>query len=320
MLKYLVIQLDDTSTSFCHYSVSKTERNPIPLDDLRNGILFAMKENLNIQFIYPDYTLPAEYGKVVESIDHVKIISSRCEDAALRDTADIVVFNGWSDIGSYSWDAEKAYVLRTAKTELFEKYAELDAVVGKIGRLNIVITDIETFKDGDFDSYKQVLTALSGNIEKRYIDGLSPQLNLLTDRMMLKTMNNCNAGDEVITLAPDGRFYVCPAFYYEQAYSIGTPADGTEIKNPQLYKLAYAPICRHCDAYQCKRCVWLNRKTTLEVNTPSHEQCVAAHLERNESRRLLENIRKIGEFVPDISIPEIDYTDPFYVVIDLPSR
>ncbi len=311
MLKYLVIQLDDTATSFCHYSASKTERKPISLDDLRSGVLFAMKENLNIQFVYPDYTLPTEYGEVVESIDHVKIISSRCEDAALKETADIVVFNGWGDMSDYGFNAEKAYVLRTAKAELFAKYEQIASILPKVGRLNVVITDVETFKDTDFEAYKNVLATLSGNIENFCLDGRSPQLNLLTDRMMLKAMNNCNAGDETITLAPDGRFYVCPAFYYEQAYSIGTPAEGTDIKNSQLYKLAYAPICRHCDAYQCKRCVWLNRKMTLEVNTPSHEQCVVAHLERNESRRLLENIRKIGAFMPEISIPEIDYLDPF---------
>lgn len=311
MLKYLIIQLDDTATSFCHYAVSKTERKPISPDNLRQGVLFAMKGNLNIQFVYPDYSLPAEYGKIIESIDHVKIISSCCEDAALKDMANIIVFNSWTELGICCWDSEKSYVLRTSKTELFAHHAMLDAIIGKVGRLNIVITDIETFGHNDFDAYRQVLTKLSGNIEKLYINGYSPQLNILTDRMMLTTMNNCNAGDETITLAPDGRFYVCPAFYYAQEYNIGSPKHGTDIKNPQLYKLSHAPICRHCDAYQCKRCIWLNHKTTLEVNTPSHEQCVAAHLERNESRRLLENIRKTSEFIPEISIPEIDYSDPF---------
>ena len=76
--------------------------------------------------------------------------------------------------------------------------------------------------------------------------------------------------------------------------------------------MEYAPICRHCDAYQCKRCVWLNRRMTHEINTPSHEQCVAAHIERNASRQLLQNIRRHGEFLPEIGeIKEIDYLDPF---------
>lgn len=87
--------------------------------------------------------------------------------------------------------------------------------------------------------------------------------------------------------------------------------NGLDIKNSQLYKLLYAPICRNCDAFQCKRCVWLNRKTTYEINTPSHEQCVVAHLERNASRVLLNNIRKYGEYLPHIEIKEIKYLDPF---------
>ena len=51
---------------------------------------------------------------------------------------------------------------------------------------------------------------------------------------------------------------------------------------------------------------------TLEVNTPSHEQCVLAHMERNASRELLQNIRKHGTFLPEQKeIKEIDYLDPF---------
>jgi CXXX repeat peptide maturase len=134
--------------------------------------------------------------------------------------------------------------------------------------------------------------------------------------MMLDRMNNCGAGDTTITLAPNGNFFICPAFYYEdEADSIGDLGHGLGIKNKQLYKLGYAPICRHCDAWQCKRCIWLNRKTTLEVNTPSHEQCVVAHLERNASRELLNNIRKHGTFLPEQEdIKVIDYLDPFDIV------
>jgi len=130
--------------------------------------------------------------------------------------------------------------------------------------------------------------------------------------MMLKEMNNCGAGDTNITLAPNGKFYVCPAFYINnEEDGIGNIGHGLDIKNKQLYQLDHAPICSHCDAYQCKRCIWLNRETTLEVNTPSHEQCVVAHLERNASQNLLASIRKHGVFLPEMQIKEIVYLDPF---------
>ena len=327
MLQYLIILLDNTSTSFCHYDNNNVKSRLISLEDLKAGIFYAMKENLMIQFVYPDFELPQEYKDVISTIDHSVIVSSLCEDSALKDNADVVVMHDWTAIEWMRFDTDISYVLRTKKTDLFDRYRFLMPVIGKVSRLNIIITDVESFKDDDFEIYKNVLSSLSTEIEKLYVEGKSPQLNLLTDRMMLDKMNNCNAGWENITLAPDGKFYVCPAFYHaqqadgsetsisevcEKGFSIGDLKSGLDIKNPQLYRLDHAQLCRNCDAYQCKRCIWLNRKTTCEVNTPSHEQCVVAHLERNASKVLLYNIRNHGSFLPEKEeIKEIDYLDPF---------
>ena len=323
MLQYLIIQLDDTSTSYCHYSNNKIESHLISVEDLKKGILFAMKENLMIQFIYPDFVLPQEYKEVINTIDHSDIVSSQCKDEILKNNADIIIFNNWKELESYKINENGIYVIRTSKSELFEKHPLLNKILPIAKRINVVITDIDSFDENDFEKYKEILSSMSKEIEKLYVDGKAPQLNLLTDRMMLDKMNNCNAGDENITLAPDGKFYVCPAFYLadenedyglgKSKFSIGDLENGLDVKNHQLYKLSHAPICRNCDAYQCKRCVWLNRKTTYDINTPSHEQCVVSHLERNESRELLENIRKHGFFLPDKEINEISYLDPFDV-------
>lgn len=301
MLQYLIILLDDTSTSFCHYDNPKTVRHLIPIDTLSQGIRFGMMENLMIQFVYPDYELPQEYQKVIESIDHSKIKPQ-------KENADV-----WATDKVERLSADIPVVLRVSKESLFAHEQEISETVGMVSRLNIVLTDVESFTEEDFAHYKSLLGKLSDSLEQLYVDGKTPQLNLLTDRMMLKQMNNCGAGDMAITLAPNGKFYICPAFYYEdEADNIGDLENGLDIKNKQLYRLDHAPICSHCDAWQCKRCIWLNRKTTLEVNTPSYEQCVLAHLERNASRELLNNIRKHGTFFHEQEeIKEIDYLDPF---------
>lgn len=313
MIEYLIIQLDDTSTSYCHYDNPKRKESLISLDILKSGILFAMKENLMIQFVYPDYELPSEYKEAIDSIDHSKIVSSLSEDESLRDEADVIVYHDWTGLSFGKFEASKSYVLRTTKADLFERYLFIKDVLPKVTRLNVVITDIESFKKEDFGRYKQILKTLSECLATLYAEEKIPQLNILTDRMMLSAMNNCGAGDTNVTLAPNGKFYVCPAFYlYDESNSIGSLEGGLDIKNKQLYRLDHAPICNHCDAYQCRRCVWLNQKTTLEVNTPSHEQCVVAHLERNASRELLSRLRKHGPFLPEQEdIKEIDYLDPF---------
>lgn len=327
MLQYLIILLDDTSVSYCHYQNDKVKHNLIPIDVLKDGIKYAMLENLTIQFVYPEYSLPEEYNDIIDTIDHCKIVPSTSIDSKLRNEADVVVFSDWTGMQFYPFIQGQSYILRTSKLDFFDRFLFLKDVLSKVSRLNVVLTDIETFDEQDFKKYEEILTSLSSIVEQMFVDGKSPQLNLLTDRMVLSEMNNCNAGENNITLAPDGKFYVCPAFYNlptidghertmgdicNKGYNIGNIYDGLDIKNPQLYKLTYAPICRNCDAYQCKRCILLNRKMTYEVNTPSHEQCVVAHLERNASRKLLNSIRKHGSFLTEQEgIKEIDYIDPF---------
>lgn len=317
MLKYLIIQLDNTAPSFCHYENKNVERRLMDLEDLKTGIFFGMKENLAIQYILPDYELPASYIDVLESIDHTKIASSQSVYAQI---SDVVIFNGWKNEPNFN--SNGIYIVRIDRKSLFEKYDEIISCIRKCLRLNIVITDVECFNDSDFQAYEKVLSSFAKEIELLYLEGYTPQLNLLTDRIMLDSMNNCNAGFESVTLAPDCSFYICPAFYLigeeeefdlgKLKFDVGSLDKGLNVKNMQLYKLSNAPLCRNCDAYQCKRCVWLNRKTTLEVNTPSREQCVIAHLERNASRSLLMSIRKHGTFLPQKEdIKKIAYLDPF---------
>ena len=312
MLQYLVIILDDTSSSFCHYTVGRKKSKLIELDTLRRSIRFAMVENLTIQFVYPDYDLPQEYKNVIETIDHTNIKSLVYAD----DETDIIVIDGWDFNDSKLNDS--ITVIRTTWAHLFANQDKAKSLLGKVQRLNIVITDVDRMTDEDRQQYKSLLAQISQALETLYIEGHSPQLNLLTDRMMLTEMNNCGAGDSTITLAPNGKFYVCPGFYYDdEQNSVGDLEKGLEIKNKQLYRLDHAPICRKCDAWQCKRCVWLNRKTTFEVNTPSYEQCVIAHLERNTSRDLMLSLRSKGTFLPEREmIEEINYLDPFDEIIN----
>lgn len=311
MLKYLVIQLDDTSVSFCHYNNDSTRPRPIGLEALKKAIFWSMTENLTVQFLYPGHQLPEDYKKVIADIDHADIVPSTCEDKELLDKAEIVVFDTWGGINRFPFRQSQTYVIRTSFADLFTNGEFLDTIITKVSRLNIVITDIPDLTPDTEKRYSRFLENLNDTLVQEYQNSHCVQVNTLTDRMMLDSMNNCGAGTETITLAPDGRFYVCPGFYLDNSTDTGDVENGPTIKNPQLYQLDHAPICRICDAYQCHRCVWLNKKQTLEINTPGKEQCVVSHIERNASRKLLSKIRRIGAFLPDKEIPEVSYLDPF---------
>lgn len=96
--------------------------------------------------------------------------------------------------------------------------------------------------------------------------------------------------------------------------AVGDLRTGLAIANQQLYRLDHAPICRVCDAYHCRRCVWMNDRLTGDVNTPSHQQCAASHLERNASRRLQQRMAERGIHIEGSrEIKELDYLDPFVI-------
>ena len=309
-LQYLVVLLDDISMAYCHAENPLTERRLMPLDTLRKAILFGMKQNLMIQFVYPDYELPAEYNELIETIDHVKI---GCE---------VKIFNSVPQ----SIDGDNV-VLRLSVTEFVERQCNIATLLLQAKRLNICLTDIENFKDEQIEDYKRALATLNAVLLNLYKSAKQPQFNLITDRLQLTEMHNCEAGVGNITIAPNGKFYLCPAFYYDEqigisnrmnhktkdaSRSVGDLEQGIDIPNKQLLQLDHAPLCRICDAYHCNRCIWLNQKLTWDNNTPSHQQCVLAHLERNASRDLQQKMQEVG-YRFENEIKGIDYLDPFDV-------
>ncbi len=308
-LQYLVILLDDTSVAYCHADNPLKDRNLMPIETLKKAILFGMKQNLMIQYVYPEYELPAEYDEVIESIDNLKI----GQDVKVTNEVPAAV------------DCDNI-VLRIKIKDLIAKQYDIAALLPSVKRMNICLTDIETFKDEQIDEYKKALNTLGAVLTSLYKEQKHPQLNIITDRLTLKEMHNCEAGIGNITVAPNGKFYLCPAFYYDEktgvsnkmnhrtkdaSRSVGDLENGLCIPNKQLLELDHAPLCRNCDAYHCNRCIWLNQKLTWDNNTPSHQQCVIAHLERNAARDISAKLSEAGYSLPEIK--EINYIDPFDV-------
>jgi len=309
-LQYLVILLDDLSVPFCHADNPLTEGSLIPLETLRKAVLFGMKENLSIQFVYPEKELPDIYETEIEKIDHVKI------------GRDIQVLTKIQETMT-----SENVILRLTIGEFIGHASEIALLLHRTARLNLCFTDVWNFTDDMQGNYSESLVILKEEILRLRKKNASVQVNLLTDRLELEEMNNCEAGIRNITLAPNGKFYLCPAFYYDEkmgvdnclhhsakssACSVGDLDSGLQIPDRQLLRLDHAPICRNCDAYQCRRCIWLNRKLTWDANTPSRQQCVMSHLERNVSRELLDGLTHFG-FKPKSPIDEISYLDPFEI-------
>jgi len=274
---------------------------------MQKAFMFALKSNMNVQLVYPNYELPDDYKDLIYEIEHTNIVP-----AALTTDADVIVLDSIHE--SFNGNP-KNVIIRDEFRNFVSSYEQLASLLCVHRNVSIVIKDIDTIKDKELVEYGILINNLEAVIADSVLKGRPLQLSNITDRLTLSKMKNCNAGWRSITLAPNGRFYICPSFFYDNLEnSVGDLNNGISVKNEQLYRLNHAPLCSICDCYQCKRCVWLNKRLTNDVNTPSHQQCVLSHYERNASKKLLDDIRSHGEYLNGVDIPAIKYLDPIEII------
>lgn len=152
MLQYLIILLNESSTSICHYRVSKNNRW-IDLEDLKSGIRFAMIENLMIQFVYPKENLPRGYAEIINSIDHIDI--KPFKDGGKAD-GDVEVFDELPI--NLLRNKYSTLIFRLTPQEFFDMPSYLiKQICQRTKRVNVVIRDIDPILAWDFDRYKNKL-------------------------------------------------------------------------------------------------------------------------------------------------------------------
>ena len=321
MVQYFLVLLEKGAVPFCHYSnpyyYSAARPSFIPAKILREVVRYARENGLFVNFLYGRNRPPRAQERIIDSIAHVKMVPL----SLLEVYPDAVLVLDAADRDSFAHIPQsdgRTIILRAERTDLFRLAADMDSLQGRFKRLNVHLTGVERFTEQDIDCYEAQLRIVARTLQKRYTAGDEIEINALTDRMLLTQMNNCEAGVKHLTIAPTGNTYICPAFYHEEetGASLGEWTAERELTfdNPQLLSIACAPICSQCDAFQCKRCVYLNKRMTLEINVPSREQCLLAHAERELSRQMLNKLRNIAPFNKLPVIRSLPYQDPFELV------
>jgi CXXX repeat peptide maturase len=309
-LQALFVIADSDAPSFCHYEnsfVDSLSSSQMSVETLRKVVYYALTNNLSLNVLVGRGALSDEFKTVLKECNYILL---RPLDAAETQDEAIDVFDYETDTWQDSY-AGSSLLLRFNREHLGELPTWLEKYSLQYDRISLVIKDLDTASEQDFVDYQTTLKMIADWLPER--EEQKPlELAFLTDRLILTEPNHCEAGIKHITVAPTGDFYLCPGFYYQGETAI-TDIDRVlkthevPIKNKQLLQPDHAPICERCDAYHCKRCIYLNKKTTLEYNTPSKQQCVYAHLERNASATLIEPLFLTDE----VTIPAIDYLDPF---------
>jgi CXXX repeat peptide maturase len=309
-LTHLLVLVEGGAVAFCHYE------NPwfhAPGDprwmspDLLKAIVgHARRRRIAITFLLGKTRPPPALERLMDRVDHAKIVP-----AALAEIyrGAVVVLDS-EHLRDLAPDPTRSLILRLARRDIGRCAALCEALTGRYGRLSIHLRGIEYFTEADLAAYAGQLKALSARLRSLYAEGHRVEVNVLSDRMLLQGMRNCDAGVTHVTIAPDGACHICPAFVHD-GDPIGRfdPA-GLAVERIANLELSQGPLCSRCDAFHCKRCVHLSRLLTEEFNVPSEQQCAIAHLEREATRLLLKDLGPVEPFRRMPRIAELNYRDP----------
>ena len=296
--KFLQILLSDDVTPHCSYRNFHGSKLEMSKNILYEGLAFAEKNNMTPVFLGNPSRLGYNAGNSIVFAD----------PGQANGGAAIIIYDNEAEDMVRSSDN---CILLVNKSNISNICFFIRKLCANTGRINLILEETEKWEESDLDLYKSQLDELADIISNAHLQGKAFELNILNDIMGTKNHLGCDAGVDSFTLAPNGRLYNCPAFYFNDPDdSIGSLEKGFSIKNARLYELKNQPICKECDAYHCIRCKFLNKKITGQINVPSKIQCIISHLERNKARELQQILKKETSLAFFNNIKETEYLDP----------
>ncbi|MCL6450443.1 MAG: radical SAM peptide maturase, CXXX-repeat target family [Acetobacteraceae bacterium] len=313
--RYLYIMTAGDAVSHCAYRNPGRDAAPLEAEALRDALAFARQHFYRPVLLHslsrPRLDLP-------DGWDPIHIVSSLSGSAGPED---LVVYENPPDLDAAlarapaSAGDERPVVILVLDRENLGRLGRLAAgLFARARRLVLVLRDAGGFAEADLGLYRDQLQTVARLVLEMWRGGQAREVSALTDRLHLRGPEDCEAGVHTLTLAPNGRFYVCPAFYFaDPEASVGSPREGVDWAALEDCRRSRAPLCVDCGAYHCRRCLYESQRRTLQRNVPSSMQCRLSHAELEVSSWLWRALTEAGYRPPgsEIVLGEADPIEAF---------
>lgn len=100
----------------------------------------------------------------------------------------------------------------------------------------------------------------------------------------LDEAHNCRAGTYSFSLAPNGKIYACPGFYYTKGKPLGSIKEGVALI--EKHKVNCATFCSQCTVFHCNRCPHQSLIQTGDIAVPPNVLCELAQ----EENKIIEEV------------------------------
>ena len=286
--KNMYIIEDSNFESFCYYNNNNNDNSKLDETDIIKALEYCDNNNYK-----PVIMTNRNYEFLRYTLNITDDIRTECNAFST-----CLVVNDY-DAASLNNYRIKNIILKTKK----ENIKMLGTNVSNILRNNLnicnisIVLDNSKIDDSLLNEYKNQLSFVSDLIIEHLKKGRVIDISTITHELRYSSHHNCKAGVSDVTLGPDGRYYICPAFYFDVSlrdkYCLGDLKKGFSQKFKKYCDIKMCKACKDCSIYSCNKCIYQSVKMTEELGIPGYLLCKKSEVEKQISKQFIE---KAGEY------------------------
>lgn len=201
----------------------------------------------------------------------------------------------------------------------------IESIDKDVARLNIIVLDPDIISESQITIYERELAKINEWVYDLLLKNKTiPAINIYDSVFENNTQEyseGCECGLKSIAVGPNGNFYICPGYYFENQSPIGNIYDKNFVlPEKRLFERKYSPICRECKINNCSRCNLVSVLNTLEFNVPSKGMCKIRHVERKNAKELQIKLLSNGQKLEGRLIEDVISFDPLEQLLGLNTK
>lgn len=278
--KYLQIITEDNITSHCNYSVTKKQDSNKMSKEMFGKIIKFCETNNFIPVLLGDI----DFAEDAKSDSFLWINDKKVDSDNLIIIHDNKVIKPGTETCILIINKENIQYMLQFIDEISKDF--------KYVRINIMLRDFEKWNDIDINLYEKELDKLMNFVITNRKESKIIDINVLSDD---KYSRDCGAGNDLLAIAPNGKFYICPGFYFDYVnMDVGDIDNGINKGKIKLFSQKREQLESNCNYSTCNQCVYLNKKETNELFICSKNQEVKTQFELHKTKCLENELLKLN--------------------------
>jgi hypothetical protein len=275
--KAVLVMLDDACLSPCYvFSESRPRGSRLALENLRDLLVQAsgMEKPPEVFFLASDESpLEPPVRSAIDGLGDNVIVPllplDRQESLGIPfSRTQTVTARNLTDLLSKAGDVDgRPVVVHIERQEIPRLRRSLIAIQDLVGSITLRLRDIPHLTADDIAFYESELAMIADIGLMKNATGTGGNLcisNIAMAGLARNRAARCRAGRDFAFLAPDGRIYPCPAFYYDGCER-ATMAGDCEPDEAVIPK-SEPHACRLCGSTDCAGCAFLQRRYCSNEN------------------------------------------------------